>query len=249
MSNKEYKTAEIAKYFSNNRISWNQFYKSEQEIISKLGLNSSSDTLDIGCGCGGLGLAIKEKFGVIKYTGVEINKQAASIAEQMNPNATFYSGDILDISKGKLTEKKFDVVFSLSCVDWNVEFNKSFNSAWEHVKEGGYLVVTLRLTDMIGVNDIEKSFQYINYGGKMEGEIASYVVINMTELWDILKEMNPSEVIAYGYWGKPSSTAVTNFNEICFAAFAIKKGKNDEIHEIDAKLNLPKEIISYFKNS
>ena len=41
--------------------------------------SGATSVLDVGCGCGGLGLALAERFGVSRYTGVEIN--AAAVAE------------------------------------------------------------------------------------------------------------------------------------------------------------------------
>ena len=60
--NIKYKTDEIERFFSKNRIAWDQFYESEKVIISALKLSKKDQVLDIGCGCGGLGLALKNKF-------------------------------------------------------------------------------------------------------------------------------------------------------------------------------------------
>ena len=56
-SNIEYQTDQIAHYFKENRVTWDQFYESERVIISQLELTKNSKILDIGCGCGGLGLS------------------------------------------------------------------------------------------------------------------------------------------------------------------------------------------------
>jgi hypothetical protein len=73
---------------------------------------------------------------------------------------------------------------------------------------GGYLVSTFRLTDGEGCNDISRSYQYINFDGILEGELASYVVLNAKDLLQHLRIFDPSEINAYGYWGAPSATAV-----------------------------------------
>lgn len=240
--NQQYTTDEIEKYFSNNRIAWQQFYESEKHVISKLGLDDSDAILDIGCGCGGLGLALREKFGVLNYTGVEINVQAAKKASEMYPEGSFYCGDILDISENELSNKYFDIVFSLSCVDWNVQFLNSLAAAWKHVAPGGHLVATFRLTNEAGVNDIAKSYQYINFEGKMEGEIASYVVLNKDDLLNQLGQLNPAEINAFGYWGTPSASALTPFNKICFAAFSIKRKETNHNEKPTLNLDLPADL-------
>ena len=48
--------------------------------------------LDIGCGCGGLGLALKERFELTGYTGVEISRKAAKMARKMNAGANIITG-------------------------------------------------------------------------------------------------------------------------------------------------------------
>ena len=81
-----------------------------------------------------------------------------------------------------MREHQFDVVFSLSCVDWNVRFDETLAAAWSFVAPGGYLAATFRLTEGEGCNDIARSYQYINFEGKCEGERASYVVNGAREL-------------------------------------------------------------------
>jgi SAM-dependent methyltransferase len=248
MKNVEYKSSDIKDYFSTNRIKWNQFYLSERTVIGHLKPRFNTSILDVGCGCGGLGFALKEKFSVLNYTGVEINKLAAEAAIKMNPTAKFYCGDILDLSSTVLKEKTFDIAFSLGCIDWNTQFQKSLQAIWEHVKPGGYLVATFRLTDKESVNDINRSYQFINYKGKKEGEIASYVVINLSDLIAYFSTLEPSEIYGYGYWGSPSATAVTPFDKLCFAAISVKKrSKNENVTEINLNLDLPSDIISILK--
>ena len=53
-----------------------------------------------------------------------------------------------------------------------------FEKAWSLLKDKGTFVISLRLTAAKGINDINKSFQYINYEGKLSGEKAPYVVLN-----------------------------------------------------------------------
>ena len=244
MKNITYKTDYLAENFSKNRIMWEQFYESEREIIERLNFDSSTDVLDIGCGCGGLGLALKEKLGVENYTGVDINALAAEIGQKMNPAGSIICGDILDLKQNILKNDVFDAVFSLSCIDWNVQFSDMLGTAWECVKPGGYFVATFRLTVEVGCNDINKSYQYINYVGQKEGEVAAYVVLNANNLLQQLNIFNPSKIIAYGYFGKPSATAVTPYTEICFSAFAIQKRMLGDNSAAELNFNLPKDIRS-----
>jgi precorrin-6B methylase 2 len=239
-----YQTDRLASYFSNNRVTWEQFYESERIVISQLGLSKGSTVLDIGCGCGGLGLALRDQFGTNIYSGVEINPQAAEAAGKLNPSAMIYQGDFLDLSQAALCDTNYDAVFSLSCFDWNIQFDRMLAAAWKHVAAGGVLVATFRLVSNEGCNDITKSYQYINFDGVMEGERAAYVVLNAKELLFKLVALMPSTIAAFGYFGSPSSTAVTPYENLCFSAFSIKKRKDGDRECVKFDLNLPKDIYS-----
>lgn len=237
-----YRTEEMARHFSRHRVKWQQFYESERVIIAQLQLQPRHSVLDIGCGCGGLGVALRDQFGIETYTGVEINPPAAAAGRKLNPRAQILCGDILELSQTALHDRRFDVVCSLSCVDWNVRFDEMLISAWNHVLPGGYLVATFRLVVDEGCHDMERSFQYINFEGHLEGERAPYVVLNAKSLLHLLCGFEPSEINAFGYWGAPSPTAVTPYKKICFAAFSVRKRLTDHIGPPLFHLDLPAEI-------
>lgn len=242
-----YRTDELVRYFSHNRIKWAQFYESERVIIAGLGLDREQTVLDIGCGCGGLGLALREQFGVENYTGVEINERAAHLGRELNPQARLLCGDILDLSPNELSGAQFSHVFSLSCIDWNVRFRDMLQAAWGHVRPGGCFVATFRLTDGEGCSDMSRSYQYINYEGVRSGELAAYIVLNAGSLCDTLLEFDPAAVAAFGYWGAPSSVAVTPYARLCFAALSIRKRGEGDTLPIRFDLNLPTEIRQAFR--
>lgn len=237
--NIHYKTEAIEQFYKTHRTSWNQFYESEKIVFSRLSLGMSTRVLDIGCGCGGLGLALREHYGLTDYTGVDINRQAIHAAVEMNPSARFLATDILDVTPHELHEESFNLVVSLSCIDWNIEFDQMLKKAYQYVKPGGCFLASFRLTDSEGESDFNHSYQFINFDGKREGEKAPYVVINGQDLLMRLMALQPSEILGYGYWGSPSTTAVTPFERICFAVVAVRKG-NDSPCKIS--LELPEEI-------
>lgn len=241
LANLAYSTVELEKFFSKNRVTWDQFYYSERVVLERVAPASESRVLDIGCGCGGLGLALKERFDISSYTGVEINQNAAITAAKLNPQAKFLVGDFLDMTDECLIEGAFDLVFSLSCIDWNVSFDAMLHKAWLMVKPGGAFIASFRLTSASGTNDMKRSYQYINYDGKMEGEVASYVVVNAGQLMRILFALDADKMTAYGYNGVPSGTAVTPYEELCFAVFAVRKEKEGESMQLDMKF--PSDIL------
>ncbi len=242
-TNIAYRTDQLARYFTTHRVTWDQFYESERVIIGQLQLDRRREILDVGCGCGGLGLALRDRFGVERYTGVEINPQAAGAGREMNPEAEILCGDILNLSHGALLGKCYDVVFSLSCVDWNVRFSDMLAATWGHVRPGGHLVATFRLAADSGCNDFERSYQFINYEGLREGERAAYVVLNATVLMQTLGRLNPSAISAFGYWGVPSATAVTPYEKLCFSAFSIRKRQDHDCAPLTLNLDLPANLM------
>lgn len=241
--NIEYTTPKIADYYANSRIKWEQFYESEKIIIQGLGIKSRDSVLDISCGCGGLGLALKEKFGTTNYTGIEINVLAARKAQVMNPSASIICGDFLEISKLDISEKVFDIVFSLSCFDWTTQFDEMLLVAWNHVAQGGSLIATFRIVAIEGCDDMKKSYQYINYDGKLTEEKAAYVVLNAKELFAKLAAFSPSSITTYGYFGIPSQTAITPYEEICFTTISVTKREVSNIVQPHLDLQLPNEIL------
>ncbi len=240
MENLTYSTAELERYFSKNRIRWGQFYESERVVIEKIRPLAEMDILDIGCGCGGLGLALRERFGVRSYTGVEINDMAATSAAALNPDARILCGDFLRMGSEALREGSYDLVFSLSCIDWNLTFDEMLAKAWSMVKPGGAFIASFRLTSGSGINDVKRSYQYINYNGQMTGEVAPYVVVNASDLMAKFMALGTRRVFAYGYYGMPSKTAVTPYERLCFAVMAVYKTCGTEGTEID--LQLPPDI-------
>jgi SAM-dependent methyltransferase len=244
--NINYRSREISEFYSCNRQTWEQFYPSERRAFKKIAGRSKrvGDLLDVGCACGGLATALMEKFTLTSYAGVDINKGAIEWAireRKLGIPATFINGDIVKLS----INRDYDTVVSLSCADWNIETNSIINTCWSKVKPGGYFVISLRLTPNKGVNDINKSYQFINFSGTdKKPEIANYVVFNFKDFLHIAKGLNPAPGLigAYGYWGKPSATAVTPYDRLIFTVFYIKKHLEHKEEEIKLECNLPLEV-------
>src|SRR4030042_2689369 len=241
--NIEYKSKEIVEFYKSNRSSWEELYSSEKWVFEKISRSNKTlgDVLDVGCACGGLGIALSERFKLNSYTGIDINKDTIDWAnkEQKLPTKTVFIAD--DIVESTL-DRRYDTVISLSCADWNIKTRKIIEACWKRVKNEGFFIISLRLTPEKGINDIAKSYQYINFSGtETEPEIANYVVFNFKEAVHMIKELSPSPdtIGAYGYWGIPSSTACTPFKRIVFSVFYIKKGISKTREDIKTEFNLP----------
>lgn len=225
MENIRYATPEIERFYRQHRTRWDEFYDSERAVFERLNIGPATTVLDIGCGCGGLGLALRERFGVARYTGVEINELAAASARELNPAARIIAGDILRVGPAELGVQRFDIVASLSCIDWNLRFDDMLRHAYGLVRTGGFFVSSFRLTTGTSVNDMARSYQFINFDGSRSGERAPYVVLNARALVEELAALGPRRMTGYGYWGAPSASAVTPFDRICFTVIAIERGE------------------------
>ena len=213
--NIKYKTSSLVAYYGNNRRSWEEFYPSEQYIFDKVMEECALkqvDILDAGCACGGLGEALETRYkNIAYYCGVDINEEAILYAQA---NSTlkiphdFICGDIARFDQ----ERLYDIVISLSCVDWNVETDRMLNLCWNKVKPGGYMIISLRLTNGRTINNISEGYQYIVFeeGKDKATEIANYVVYNWKEIIEkfCVFDQQTYLINAFGYGGKPSYTAV-----------------------------------------
>jgi hypothetical protein len=115
--------------------------------------------------------------------------------------------------------------------------------AYRYVRPGGYFVASFRLTPHESLNDRSRSYQYINFEGRREGEVAPYVVLNVNELMQYLAALAPQRIRAYGYWGTPSPTAVTSCARIAFAVFAVRK-RESASGPTDITLDLPQDLLA-----
>jgi len=240
-----FNSQEIVEFYSRHRQEWEEFYPSEKWVFRKIAGKSGrlGDVLDAGCACGGLGFALSRQFKLNSYAGIDIHPGAIAWAikhRKLAIPSSFICADILGL-KGR---KSYDLVVSLSCADWNIEVTKIMNACWERVRPGGYLVISLRITPGEGIDDIKRSFQYVNFSKRERSpEVANYVVFNFKDILKQIKKLSPSaqEIGAYGHWGIPSSTAVTPYKKLIFTVFYLKKGKRNKFQGINTEFNLPLE--------
>lgn len=238
-----FKSKQIVDFYSLNRQTWREFYSSERWVFNRIGglQKELGSILDVGCACGGLGKALAEMFIFKSYTGIDINKDAIKYAKRkirLSVPTIFISGDILKEKSGN----SYDTVVSLSCADWNIETEKIINSCWEKVKNGGYFVISLRVTFLKGINNMKISYQHINFTGKEnKPEIANYAVFNYRSALRMMRKLTPRPGLigAYGYLGQPSSTAVTPLDRVIFTVFYIRKNCGNKKQKIRYEFNIP----------
>ena len=117
----------------------------------------------------------------------------------------------------------------MSCFDWNLNdssikgFNEEVKNIFKFVKEGGYIIFSIRLTEFDTLYNSKESYQIIK--STEEKLKAFYSIISYKDLSKLILSMRVTEIIASGFKGNPSKSAVTPYESIDFAVFALKKSK------------------------
>ncbi len=250
--NIHYESDSIAKFYSHNRVRWEQFYPSEQHVFKSVfdEHGAIKTVLDVGCACGGLGRALYDQFKIDHYTGIDINRASIQLARATQSNypipAHFECADIATYPDS-IKNKIFDLVVSLSCADWNCETQKIIKTCWDHTANGGYFIFSFRLTNQRTLSTIEEGYQYVHFdeATQLTGreEKAPYVVTNVFEALEMIEAFHPKpdRFLGYGYWGKPSSMAVIPYERIVFSVLAVRK--NQEDCKTIAELLLPLDLL------
>jgi hypothetical protein len=231
---------EVDKLFKVQRIKWAQYYDSERTVISTLALNSESTVLDIGDDPGGLGIALRERFGVKSYTAMVADEISANEVKAINPDAELIISKSADIPSKM--DKTYDLAAALQVEDAPDFLEKTIPAAFLRVKAGGSLVFGIRLTEKPTVKDKAISYQPV-FCGKGGVEQRAYVVRNTHEVLEALQKLGAARVYGYGYSGNPSSTAKTPFKMVCFTVFAVTRSSGERAEQTQFELQLPKQLL------
>jgi hypothetical protein len=232
---------DVDKLFMIRRLKWAQFYDSERTVLSALQLGPRSRVLDVGREPGGLGLALRERFGVTDYTAAVTDEAQAHEVKVIYPEAKMITPRLP--ASHAVDGGEFDLVAALGTDDDPSFLKSSISAAYEQLAHGGSLVFTTRLTESATINDEKISYQ-MEYIGKGEKKKQAYIVRNTAEVLEALRGLWPARIFAFGYSGMPSSTAKTPFKTVCFCVFTITRGGlASELEEPAIELQIPKQFL------
>lgn len=95
--------------------------------------------LHLGCGGGHIDMTFKKHFSV---TGVDISDNMLNLARKLNPENSYFTGDMRDIK----LEERFDVVLLYDGIDYMLsegDLKAAFGTAHRHLNDGGIMLTVV----------------------------------------------------------------------------------------------------------
>ena len=109
------------------------------DLINRLGINSSHHVLDLGCGVGVIAEYLSDQTGC-QVTGLDYSESAISIAQQRTSSKAdrlhFIYGDMNQLD---LPRQHYDAMISLDTLYWVDDLTKVLDKAGEAIKPGGQM--------------------------------------------------------------------------------------------------------------
>lgn len=113
--------------------------KNVHELVRAL--SSGAEVLDIGCATGEITASIHERFGC-RTTGIDISPSMVEHCRNRyhKDGLRFDRGDILSLG---FEDRRFDLVLSLSVVEWIADYERAVEEVARVLKPGGQWIVSI----------------------------------------------------------------------------------------------------------
>ena len=212
-------------YWSQNRQHFSDLYDSEKHFLESA-FKISHSVLDVGCAAGGGFSIAKDVNPNIEYTGIDVGLNLIQTAQKKYPAGKFLHYDGTRIP---FDDSSFDLVFSLGVVHHIKAWPEFVLEMLRATKKN--LVFDMRLTTRPTLSDEARSFQKIAFDEKWDGEsIVPYVIVNDLEVKGFLENLvfeQGLNIATYGYWGKPTSLAVTEYDEAFMMSISLLRDASE----------------------
>lgn len=112
--------------------------------------------LHLGCGGGHLDATLKNYFQV---SGVDLSEQMLFLAQELNPEVTYYHGDMRSFDSGQL----YDAVIVADSIDYmlsETDLQQAFKNAYHHLRPGGVFITYAEETEQGFVNNKTSSSEH-----------------------------------------------------------------------------------------
>jgi len=133
-----YSTNLNAKLYSEWRVNFDEFFLSERHFFVSSEEWKNGSFLDVGGGCGGLGIALKKEFNIenFDYTNLDIDANAISLGRRIASWAHHIKGDL----KSQDLKQKYDYVSLIGwfaqIVDWKEALGILLSKSRKYVNIG-----------------------------------------------------------------------------------------------------------------
>ena len=219
-SKKIFSSQSKSNYYIKNKVreKFKDLEKSKKFLIKKINFKKNK-ILDAGCASGGMYSALKEKFGSIDYTGIDLDSKCIRNAKKRFSTAKFFKMDIFD---KKLKKNSYDTImiwnWSYMYPDWKKLLSQAIKISRKFVMFDN----RLRLNGPT-ITDIDLSYQYYHKSNKRN----YYIVHNLYELLSFLQigELNIKSINIYGYPlpGKTSARLPIPVSEMLIGGVLLEK--------------------------
>ena len=195
---------------------------SKRILLKKINYKKNK-ILDVGCATGGMFSALKNKFGSINYTGIDIDSRCINNAKTRFSGAKFYKMDLFD---KKLKNNFYDIVMMWNWTYMYPDWKKLFYQAIKLSKKFIMFDNRLRLNGPT-ITDIDLSYQYYHKSNKRN----FYINHNLYELISFFQigELNIKTINIYGYHlpGETSARLPLPISEVLIGGVLLEKYPNN----------------------
>ena len=180
-------------YIENKRYqTFNSLEPSIKYLLEKADLKNCR-ILDVGCATGDMLCSLKERFGEVDYTGIDVDGKCIDNAKKRYPEATF---EAIDFLSNSYEDESFDAVMMWQWFYMAPNWKEILVEACRLSRKYILFDTKLRLEGPT-VIDIDCSYQYYHQNGKRN----NYILHNLYELLAFfhIDFLNIKNIIGYGY--------------------------------------------------
>jgi len=183
--------------YSQWRVKLEDFNESEKYFFTDELMSNVSSILDVGCGCGGLGNALKIRFGTaFSYTGINTKETCVIKGEKISPELKIIDGIFPNsIKSGKM----FDMICAFGFFHMVLEWKKLLFNLTKFANKFVNVGVVSRLEGATVIDPDVSYYYYLDSGDRVPS-----IAINIRELLNYCchHELRVKRIKYYGYHNK-----------------------------------------------
>jgi SAM-dependent methyltransferase len=122
--------------------------------------------LELGCGAGATGALVKQRFGDVRYVGIELDHGAAAIARRRLDEVIVANIEQVDLKEHGLAKESFDLIICGDVLEHLYDPWKALYLLRDYLKPQGKLLASIPNTQNIGVilHLLNGNWTYMEHG-------------------------------------------------------------------------------------